>query len=230
MDGKEHQPGQVDPAILRLARFKGKQLAGSYGFAEHDAEDIQQELLLDLLKRWPSYDSRRCSPRTFARLVFDHCIAALIEAQTSTCRDYRLCRASLDQFHDGQERGTPRSEQVEGRSSPQRDWLSHEFRLNVKIDVERTLCVLPGALATLCRLLMKCDSAAEVAAKAGISRATSVSPHASGPRRLCRSRLGGSGGPDVDVSSRHGDFRHLIRRRGRGIDSRCDSYPRRLCP
>jgi DNA-directed RNA polymerase specialized sigma24 family protein len=168
MDEREDQ--QIDPAVLRLARFKGRQLAGKYGFAGDDAEDIQQELLLDYLKRSLSFDAHRCNRRTFARLVFDHHAAALIEAQTAGCRDHRLCRISLDQVAGQHQSRGP--EQVEWRVGKPCERRFSESRFNTKLDVERTLIRLPAVLASICRLLMVCDSAVEVAAKAGISRAT----------------------------------------------------------
>ena len=99
VDEQGFQP-QIDPDILQLTRIKSRRLAGRYGFARHDVEDIQQELLLDYLQRSSSFDAHRCTRRTFALLVINNRIATLIEAKQAACRDYRACRISLDQPRD----------------------------------------------------------------------------------------------------------------------------------
>jgi DNA-directed RNA polymerase specialized sigma24 family protein len=155
---------QVDPAIVQFARFKGRQLAGRYGFPRHDAEDIQQELLLDYLQRSKSFDSHRCNRRSFARLVVNHRVATLLKAQKAACRDPRVCRSSLDESAGGPS--------LAQRGEILRDLRSVESNLNLRLDVERILRCLPAALMSICRLLMVCDSAVDAASRAGISRAT----------------------------------------------------------
>jgi DNA-directed RNA polymerase specialized sigma24 family protein len=172
MDETEHQQ-QVDPAILRLARFKGHQLAGKFGFARHDDEDIQQDLLLDYLRRSRSFESHRCSRRTFGQRVINNRVATLIEAQKAACRDHRVQRISLDQSPDDQtDSNLPRLDQILFRVAKPCSQRSADSQLNLRLDVERILIRLPSALVSICRLVMACDSAMDVAATAGISRAT----------------------------------------------------------
>ncbi len=167
------QGQQLDPAILRLARFKGRQLAGKYGFARHEDEDIQQELLLDYLQRSRSFDSHRCSHQTFTRLVVNNRRGRLIEAQKARCRDYRLCRISLDQpFDPPGGPHSPRLDQILVIIARPCGWRSLESQLNLRVDVERILIRLPAGLMKVCRLLMAGDSAVDVAAMVGVSRAT----------------------------------------------------------
>jgi DNA-directed RNA polymerase specialized sigma24 family protein len=155
---------QLDPAIVQFARFKARQLAGKYGFARHDAEDIQQDLLLDYLRRSRSFDSHRCSRRTFGRLVIDNHIAAIIAGQRAACRDHRICPFSFD--HRDEDLVQPQLGEI------LRDQRLAESLLNLQLDVDRMLLQLPAALIRICRLLMVCDSAVDAAARAGISRAT----------------------------------------------------------
>jgi RNA polymerase sigma factor (sigma-70 family) len=165
-------PQQIDPEIMRLTRFKSRQLAGRYGFLRHDAEDIQQDLLLDYLKRSRSFDAHRCSRRTFARLVVNNRIATILEARKAACRDHRVCRLSLNEPVDADD--SPELAEIlavvidscRGRGR------SFEAMLNLRLDVKRALARLPTAQAHLCRLLMVCDTCAEAAARAGMSRAT----------------------------------------------------------
>ncbi|MDP8988615.1 MAG: hypothetical protein M3N41_00855 [Acidobacteriota bacterium] len=171
MDEHYFEP-QIDPAVLRLTRFKSRRLAGNYGFARHDAEDIQQELLVDSLQRSKSFDAHRCTGRTFAQLVVNNRIATIIEGQQAACRDYRACRISLDQPRDHLGRNPSEvGDALAGIAAPFGGRLFEES-LNLRLDVQLVLGRLPAALAYLCRLLMDCDTCAEAAARAEISRAT----------------------------------------------------------
>jgi DNA-directed RNA polymerase specialized sigma24 family protein len=166
MDEREHQQ-QIAPEILRLVCFKSVQLAGKYGFAFHDAEDIQQELLLDYFQRSRHFNAHRCSRRGFARLVVNHRVAALIEAQRAVCRDYRATRSSIDQALSD---SSPQADRTQLEIAPSAK--TEEAQMNLRLDVERTLSRLPAGLLYICRLVMVCDSMAQVATRAGMSRAT----------------------------------------------------------
>src|SRR5580698_2601982 len=168
MDERErHQ--QVNPAILKITRFKSQQLAGRFGFASYDDEDIQQDLLLDYLQRSRFFDCHRCSRRSFARLVIDNRIATLIAAQQAACRDYRACRISLDQPISAARNRSDASDVLTGSTASSAEC---RFDESLELDVQRVLDRLPAALVHLCRLLMVCETSSEAAAKAGISRAT----------------------------------------------------------
>lgn len=165
---EQHFSYQLDPEIIRLTGFKGRQLAGKYGFAEYDAEDIQQDLLLDYLQRSRAFDARRCSRRTFARLVVNNRVATIIAVRGAARRGYRVRQLSLDELTDGE---NPTSQEVvETLVDPTSRPL--EATLNLRLDVERALARLPTAQLALCRLLMVCDTSAEAAARGGMSRAT----------------------------------------------------------
>jgi DNA-directed RNA polymerase specialized sigma24 family protein len=171
MDEQDCQE-QIDADILRLTSIKSRQLAGKYGFASYDAEDIQQDLLLDYLRRLPSFNAHRCSRRTFARLVVHNRVSTLIAERKAGCRDYRACRVSVDQPLHAQ---NPYSGDTGGAhlwvADPNTGSL-FETRLTLYLDVEQILTQLPGPLVSLCRLLMVCETSSEAAARSGISRAT----------------------------------------------------------
>ena len=60
----------IDPYAVEIIRFKARQLVGQAGFTVADREDLEQELILDLLRRMPKYDSKRAKRNTFiARMV-----------------------------------------------------------------------------------------------------------------------------------------------------------------
>jgi DNA-directed RNA polymerase specialized sigma24 family protein len=71
----------LDPEVLRVVRSKARRLAGKYGFHRYEAEDIQQELVLDYLTRSKRFDPSRSTRHRFARLIIKRRIATLIESQ-----------------------------------------------------------------------------------------------------------------------------------------------------
>jgi DNA-directed RNA polymerase specialized sigma24 family protein len=168
MDEKEQHNPYIDPAIVRLVRFKSRHLAGKYGCARHDREDIEQILLLDYWQRFTAFDSDRCSHRGFARLIVNNRISVLIEAQRAARRDYRMGLVCLDDSPDD----ASTADEIPSCSFNPRAKQSLESQLHRRLDVRRMVERMPTALAQLCRLLMACDSAVEAAEMAGISRAT----------------------------------------------------------
>ena len=81
----------------KRAHFKARQLLGMHGFTESDFEDIQQELLMHVLKQMPNFDSDKADIRVFITTVIDKRIVNMIEEQEAECRDYRRNERSLDE-------------------------------------------------------------------------------------------------------------------------------------
>jgi hypothetical protein len=92
---------------LRFIRFKANQLAGKYGFRSDEIEDIQQSLVLDSLKRFEHFDSRRGSRLTFNRSVVNHAVATLIEARKAAHRGFGVCHVSLTSTSDDNSPNSP---------------------------------------------------------------------------------------------------------------------------
>ena len=70
-----------------IACSKARKLVGLYGFTEHDLPDIEQELLLALVKKIPHYDPDIARETTFIMRVTEGKIADLISYQKASCRD-----------------------------------------------------------------------------------------------------------------------------------------------
>ena len=51
------------------------------GFVEADRHDLEQEMVLDLLRRLPRFDARLSKRETFITRIVEHRIATLIESQ-----------------------------------------------------------------------------------------------------------------------------------------------------
>jgi RNA polymerase sigma-70 factor (ECF subfamily) len=158
-----------------LITFKAKQLTAHPGFSEADREDLEQELLLDLLRRQPKYDPSRAQNSTFVARVVEHRAATLIEERKAGLRDYRLQAFSLnDHIEDEDGVRCERSETFDlddyllrtGRQSRSSDELR-----DLGIDVHSVVDQLPPKLRDMCQRLMR-DSITDVSRETGIPRST----------------------------------------------------------
>lgn len=165
----------IDAYTVRLITFKAKQLTAHPGFSATDREDIEQELLLDLLRRQPKYDPARAQSNTFVAHVVEHRASTLIEERKAGMREYRLQAFSLnDHIEDEDGVRCERSETFDqddyllrtGRQSRS----SIELR-DMGIDVRSVIDQLPPKLRDLCRRLMR-DSITDVSRETGIPRST----------------------------------------------------------
>ena len=75
--------------LIRIAHAKASRMAGKYGFSCDEAEDLGQELLADLVARWPHFDPDRGNAMAFIRRVMENRIATILEGRRAQCRDYR---------------------------------------------------------------------------------------------------------------------------------------------
>jgi RNA polymerase sigma-70 factor (ECF subfamily) len=168
----------IDEYAVQLIKYKARQLVGRVGFTESDRDDLEQELMLDLLRRLPKFNPDRAQRNTFIARVVDHKIATIIEARKAGLRDYRLCRCSLDdrfeygEYEDGfciermeiidQEDYLMRTGKISRRPSELRD---------LSIDVRQAIEKLPPELLELCRRL-DTDTVTEISRDTGIPRGT----------------------------------------------------------
>lgn len=160
----------------RIIKHNARKLAGTNGFTESDTEDIEQELVLDLLRRLPRFDERRSGRRTFISRLVENRIRTMIKHQTAKRRDYRRTVGSLDETvdpHDGD--SDSRLDQCssdQGEHSLVSQLLTSEQRLDLRIDIRGLLERLPPEQRTICLLLMEGERAVTVADLLGISRST----------------------------------------------------------
>ena len=173
--GIDHPDDGIDAYAVGLIKYKAKRLIGQAGFTRSDCEDIEQELILDLLRRLPKYNPRRAQRNTFIARVVEHRVATLIEAQTAGIRDYRRCRCSLnDRFEDEEGRSVERVDTFDqedyllrtGAQSRPSDELSA-----LAIDVAAVLEGLPPELRDLCQRL-EAETVTEISRDTGVPRGT----------------------------------------------------------
>jgi DNA-directed RNA polymerase specialized sigma24 family protein len=127
-----------------LVERTADRLIGRGEFAEHEREDLQQDLLLKLLESWPAFDPRKSQPLTFVALVTRNAVSKLVR------------RRRLERQHV---RFVPEPPDVEVPS--------HVPAVDLQCDVAAVLERLPPELRELAGRLMT-DSVKEVARSDGV--------------------------------------------------------------
>ena len=81
--------GGISPRVIRNIRYQAARLARSGALPGMGKDDIEQELMLDLLRRKDRFDPARASFDTFADRVIQHRVASLT-APTTRLRAERI--------------------------------------------------------------------------------------------------------------------------------------------
>lgn len=151
--------------IHRKARFLARKLE----FADVDHADIEHDLLIDVLKRFPAFNPERAKATTFIARIVEHGIASLLRTRRAAKRDARKsvglpdeCDLTPDEMDDikaRRRRGIPAHDPI--RQSD----LQH--------DLETAISAMSPDLQELCALLFIEMPIAEIARLTGRPR-TSV--------------------------------------------------------
>jgi len=141
---------KYNPRIADFIRSKACKLARRSEFRHEDVADIEQELVLELMTRWPHFKPELTSPMTFVYRVVVHKISDMIAQRTALKRDVR--RGGLALKDDDLARMPPE----------QRD---------LRIDLEKLLARLPPEEFALCAQLCV-DTITEIALERGMPRST----------------------------------------------------------
>ena len=142
---------------------KAAELAGKYGFAPDEDEDLAQELILHLLTKWSKYDPAKGKPTTFIQNVIDTKVCELIREQSDPKRDFRrIC--SISDVRDAAEYGL-----LDGvRGQPE---MSDQELVDLQIDIAEITARFPQELKQIAELLKtKCPNA--IAQELGIPEST----------------------------------------------------------
>ena len=165
----------IDSYAVEIIRLKARQLVGQAGFTVADRDDLEQELILDLLRRLPKYDPSRAKRNTFIARLVDHKIANLIEAQKAVSRDYRRCTCSLNErFKDEDVRVAERVEKLDQEGyllgTGVEPGAAEELRA-LALDVAAVVETLSPELRELCRRLGQ-ETVTGISRDTGVPRAT----------------------------------------------------------
>ena len=171
--GSENRFDGIDDYAADLIRYKARQLVRRPEFSPSDQEDLEQEMVLDLLRRLPRYDPRRAQRSTFIARIVEHKIATLIEYQRAAKRDSDRQGPSLNRdIADGEGHTTDAIQAVDQEAYLKR--LGIEFRpqrdrTDLRLDLEDALRRLPDDLRSLCEML-RSMSVQEIAKAVGMPR------------------------------------------------------------
>jgi len=164
---------EANQFATRLIRRKARQLAGRHGFSRSDRQDLEQELMLQLLRRLVDYRADQGTIFAFITTVIERQAATLVRRQTAQMRDPRRVATSLNVTIEDGEGGciemaaTITESEAQGRHGAA--FLSHAEQVDRTVDIAAVLDQLPPELRTLCdELQSTCATAA--ARNLGISR------------------------------------------------------------
>ena len=180
----------LNAEIAELVRRKARQLSKLRGFSLSDRPDIEQELMLELVKRASRYDSGRAKQTTFASRIIENKAASLVRtarAQKRTC--HREAVSLNDTVHDDEGNQSEISQTIEesaGRRHTGQRVPSQASTAQLRIDVADANRQLPWELRRIAALLSHVPefAAAEVL---GISRRR-ASQHVATLRKLYQER------------------------------------------
>jgi RNA polymerase sigma-70 factor (ECF subfamily) len=165
---------QLDSVARRNIRRRARQLVGRGGIAEHDLEDLEQELACHLLKCWPSFEPAKGHPTVLVTVVVENALANILRDRQAQKRDGRRVR-SLNVFVDvGEETPVELAQAIGPREHGAwrgRHPRSPEELAQLASDVARVLVGLPAKLRDLAERLKE-DSLSQIARDTGVPRTT----------------------------------------------------------
>lgn len=86
-NGTTHLP-PIDDFAARLIRFKARQLVGRAGFTRSDVDDIEQELILKLLKHRGAFDPAQSHWHAFVTTIVERHAATILRDKRMEKRDF----------------------------------------------------------------------------------------------------------------------------------------------
>lgn len=163
-----HRYGGISPRVIRNIKYQAAKLARSGSLPGMDKEDIEQELMLDLLRRRDRFDPDRASFDTFADRVVTNRVASLT-ASTHKLRAERIT-ISLDFVvaNDDEDEGASLIDKLDELENP---YALDELKIGLARDVARFLGDLPPVLQRYVAILAA-DNVCEAAREAGLHRST----------------------------------------------------------
>jgi RNA polymerase sigma-70 factor (ECF subfamily) len=164
---------EITDSLKQLIHVKARQVVGKTGLTDADRSDVEQELWLDLLRRWPKFQSGRAGISTFVSRVVSHKVAMILRSRRTAKRASSHNGHSLDvpcRDEDGQmvTEAMLLDEHVHRRRTGQCAPAVLDT-LALKVDTAAILSSLDSPERWLCEELMR-QSVLEIARASNISR------------------------------------------------------------
>jgi RNA polymerase sigma-70 factor (ECF subfamily) len=177
----------LDPAVVATIRVHARRLAQNGAIPAAGVDDLEQELVLDLLRRLPRFDPHRAALPTFADRVIRHRAITLLEAARAGRREGERATVSLEDLL--RPRPDDAAEAALDRLAPGGAFWGGvpapvDDAVGLRRDLERLVLGLPAPLRRCCVWLAD-GSIAEAARRSGVPR-TSLYGLLARLRKRCR--------------------------------------------
>lgn len=156
----------LDTRVLQHIRNTARRLAGAHAAPGMDAQDIEQNLILDLWRRRAAFDASRASFRTFADRVVAHRVAELTRTTARAAAEGAMLSLSLP-LDDEEEGGATLADAL----PDPRSLADLDEQHGLSLDVRRFTQHLTPALQRCCSILLA-PNVADAAAEAGLHRSS----------------------------------------------------------
>ena len=133
---------EIDPLIIKHAAIRARLLVTSAGFPLDTVDDLEQELMMDCLRRETKYDCSRGDWEGFVRAIMRNHSTVLIARRLRRIKHEVLAEDIFDQLPDR-----------EGSSIENFAHIDPTRGLDLSIDIQRVLNGLPSHLQELAWLL-----------------------------------------------------------------------------
>jgi RNA polymerase sigma-70 factor (ECF subfamily) len=90
-------PKELIEYVMKRTEFKARQIVSKVP-ALGEVEDVRQDLIADVLRRLPKFDSDRAGVKTFISRIINNKIATLLESHDAACRGNGCTKESLDDW------------------------------------------------------------------------------------------------------------------------------------
>jgi RNA polymerase sigma-70 factor, ECF subfamily len=184
--GSRNRYDGIDPTIILSVRAHARRLSRTNALPGMEVEDIEQELMLHVLRRLGYFDPTRASFPTFIDRIVKNRAAALSEAVRTQKRGFRTAIVLFTDLEANSETGTePPADRI---GAHQHLWggcegISEEAAM-LRHDLSRLIGTLPDSLRQCCHWLIE-DSFGDVCQRTGLARG-SIHSRINTLRRRCR--------------------------------------------
>jgi RNA polymerase sigma-70 factor (ECF subfamily) len=170
----DHFSDKIDQFARGLIRRKVEQLIGKAGFTAQDRKDLEQELLLRLVKSLPSYDPSKSHLYAFITTVLERYVANVLRNKRADKRDQRRITSLSVMIYiegEGPVELAQTISQLELDARRHAHSRSDEERAQLAMDLADVVAKLPPDLRDLAQRLMS-QSPSEAARDLDIPRTT----------------------------------------------------------
>ncbi|MGD9126463.1 MAG: sigma factor [Planctomycetia bacterium] len=163
----------ITPYAMTFIQHKAKQLVGKCGIREHDREDIEQELYLDLWQRLDKFDGDKATYNTFVQRVVENKISDLLRercSDKSRLERLHLSFSRVVQLDEANGCTITLGNTIYNEQANRNRIRTCQEEQDHAIDVRLIISRLPDYLQKSCELLLEGHTTAEVARMMGMKR------------------------------------------------------------